>query len=67
MTPRFSEESLGRLDMLDDLRGDDEIGIPRDAEAVELWKNAFAGVGIEAQIFAGAGSDQNASSYSSYC
>ncbi|MFH1564250.1 MAG: alanine--tRNA ligase [bacterium] len=29
-------------------RGNDEIGIPRDSEAVEIWKELFSGVGIKA-------------------
>ncbi|MDD4332760.1 MAG: alanine--tRNA ligase [Patescibacteria group bacterium] len=30
-------------------RGNDEIGIPRDAEAVEIWKKLFLSAGIEAK------------------
>ena len=30
-------------------RGDENVGIPKDTEAVELWKKAFSGAGIEAE------------------
>jgi alanyl-tRNA synthetase len=30
-------------------RGNDEIGIPRDLEVVEIWKKLFASVGIDAK------------------
>lgn len=31
-------------------RGNDELGIPRDEEAVKLWQEAFTKKGIEAQV-----------------
>jgi len=31
-------------------RGDEKIGIPRDDEAVDLWKARFKSVGIEAEV-----------------
>ncbi|MBP9686202.1 MAG: alanine--tRNA ligase [Candidatus Doudnabacteria bacterium] len=31
-------------------RGNDELGIPRDTEAAELWKGLFAEAGVEAPI-----------------
>lgn len=31
-------------------RGNDELGIPKDTEAAELWKSLFAGVGVEAAV-----------------